>query len=108
MITPDRIVMELHKQRAPEQVVSEFFTLVDTTEKQLDLAKKLAWHRAVIDVSPLLLYIFSFCDYRFFFQTLVNMKDRQGLVLYQAALNPQSNDYLHAETALRINVKWKN
>jgi hypothetical protein len=39
-------------------------------------------------------------------QVFVSKRDRQALISYIATLHPQSEDYLYAEYALRVSVRY--
>ncbi|XP_020287643.1 spermatogenesis-defective protein 39 homolog [Pseudomyrmex gracilis] len=84
------ILQVLHKHNAPYAILEKYLKFVDSLEKRLELAKRLSCHIVVIDV-------------------FVQQADRAALMDYKAKLQPQSEEYFYAESALRLpHVKWKN
>ncbi|XP_018395329.1 PREDICTED: spermatogenesis-defective protein 39 homolog isoform X2 [Cyphomyrmex costatus] len=80
----------LYKYNAPHTVLEKYLKFIDNLEKRLELAKKLSCHTIVIDI-------------------FVQQGDRAVLMDYKAKLQPQSEDYFYAESALHLpNIKWKN
>ncbi|KAK6631812.1 hypothetical protein RUM43_013876 [Polyplax serrata] len=89
IISIEKIIVEMCKHEAPYNVLEKYFEVIGNYDKRLEVAKQVSCHKAVID-------------------TLVLMKDRQGIIDYKMNLKPQSEEYLHAESVLRNQIKWKN
>ncbi|EEB15241.1 conserved hypothetical protein [Pediculus humanus corporis] len=89
IIPIEKIITELHQWKAPYKILAQYFDVMSSFDRRLELAKQLPCHLAVIDVYVL-------------------MKDRRGIEEYKINLKPQSEEYLHAENALRLQIKWKN
>ncbi|KAG5338991.1 SPE39 protein, partial [Acromyrmex charruanus] len=84
------VLKVLYKYNAPHAVLEKYLKFIDNLEKRLELAKKLSCHTIVIDI-------------------FVQQGDRMVLTDYKAKLQPQSEDYFYAESALHLpNIKWKN
>ncbi|XP_012535647.1 spermatogenesis-defective protein 39 homolog [Monomorium pharaonis] len=80
----------LYKYNAPHVVLEKYLKFIDNLEKRLELAKKLSCHTIVIDI-------------------FVQQGDRTVLIDYKAKLQPQSEEYFYAESALRLpHIKWKS
>ncbi|XP_066600718.1 spermatogenesis-defective protein 39 homolog [Prorops nasuta] len=85
----EKILDVLHKSHAPLNILEKYLKYVDNSEDRLELAKKLSCCRAVIDI-------------------FVLQGDRTALLEYKSKLEPQSEDYFYAESALRQpSIKWK-
>nr|CAD7581116.1 unnamed protein product [Timema californicum] len=78
----ERIVEQLHRHRAPYEVLLKYLGLIDNLDKRMAVARRIKCHKAVIDV-------------------FVLQRDRQALTHYKASLLAQSEDYFYAENALR-------
>ncbi|CAM1309729.1 VIPAS39 (predicted) [Pycnogonum litorale] len=86
----DKVADILHKAGANPDVIIKYLKLVDSEEVKLSLAKKFRCHTLVVD-------------------TLVILKDLQGLVNYRTQLKPGTYEYSYIENALRAStVKWKS
>ncbi|KYQ46906.1 VPS33B-interacting protein [Trachymyrmex zeteki] len=84
------VLKVLYKYNAPHAVLEKYLKFIENLEKRLELAKKLSCHTIVIDI-------------------FVQQGDRMILTDYKAKLQPQSEDYFYAESALHLpNIKWKN
>ncbi|GAB1859549.1 Spermatogenesis-defective protein 39 homolog [Camponotus japonicus] len=84
------ILKVLYKHNAPCAILEKYLKFVDNLEKRMELAKKLSCHTIVIDI-------------------FVQQGDRMMLMDYKAKLQPQSEEYFYAESALRLpHVKWKS
>ncbi|XP_029158814.1 spermatogenesis-defective protein 39 homolog [Nylanderia fulva] len=84
------ILKVLYKHNATCAVLEKYLKFVDNLEKRLELAKKLSCHTIIIDI-------------------FVQQGDRTMLMDYKAKLQPQSEEYFYAESALRLpHVKWKS
>ncbi|XP_071647424.1 spermatogenesis-defective protein 39 homolog [Temnothorax longispinosus] len=84
------ILKVLYKYNAPHAVLEKYLKFIDNLEKRLELAKKLSCHTIVIDI-------------------FVQQGDRAILMDYKAKLQPQSEGYFYAESALRLpHIKWKS
>ncbi|CAK9833886.1 Spermatogenesis-defective protein 39 homolog [Anthophora retusa] len=80
----------LHKNNAPFEVLEKYLKFVDNLERRLELAKAMHCFRIAIDI-------------------LVQQADRIALMEYKTKLQPQSEEYFYAESALRLpSVKWKS
>ncbi|CAK9807211.1 Spermatogenesis-defective protein 39 homolog [Anthophora plagiata] len=80
----------LHKNNAPFEVLKKYLKFVDNLERRLELAKTMHCFRIAIDI-------------------LVQQADRIALMEYKTKLQPQSEEYFYAESALRLpSVKWKS
>lgn len=86
----DEVVMKLHELDAPQAVLLVYLDLIDNVEKKLEVAKRVHCHRVVIDV-------------------YMSQRDRLSILKYRANLEPQSEDFIFAEQALKTpTIKWKN
>ena len=84
------VVKILHKNNAAPDTLEKYLKYVDNVERRLDLAKSMRCFRIAIDI-------------------LVQQADRAALMEYKTKLQPQSEEYFYAESALRLpSVKWKN
>lgn len=84
------IVKLLHKTEAPLNVLEQYLKYVENIEKRLELAKSFNCYRIAIDI-------------------FVTQGNRTALLEYKSKLQPQSEEYFYAESALRLpSVKWKN
>ena len=84
------ILKVLYEHNAPGTILEKYLKFIDNLEKRLELAKKLSCHTIVIDI-------------------FVQQGDRMVLMDYKAKLQPQSEEYFYAESALRLpHVKWKS
>jgi len=84
------ILKVLHKYNAPHSVLEKYLKFIDNLQKRLELAQKLSCHTIVIDI-------------------FVQQGDRAILMDYKAKLQPQSEEYFYAESALRLpHIKWKS
>jgi len=88
-VSPGQVTTVLAQAGAPSDVLMVLLSLVESNEERLDTARKVGVTSVVVDV-------------------LVAMRDRQGLLLHQASLLSNSEDWLYAENALKNSVKWKN
>lgn len=80
----------LHNNNAPSEVLEKYLKYVDNIERRLELAKNMHCFRIAIDI-------------------LVQQADRTALMEYKTKLQPQSEEYFYAESALRLpSVKWKS
>ncbi|XP_050586668.1 spermatogenesis-defective protein 39 homolog [Bombus affinis] len=80
----------LHKNSAPFEVLEKYLKYVDNIERRLELSKNMHCFRIAIDI-------------------LVQQADRTALMEYKTKLQPQSEEYFYAESALRLpSVKWKS
>ncbi|KOC69844.1 Spermatogenesis-defective protein 39 like protein [Habropoda laboriosa] len=80
----------LHKNSAPSEILEKYLKFVDNIERRLELAKTMHCFRVAIDI-------------------LVQQADRIALIEYKSKLQPQSEEYFYAESALRLpSVKWKS
>nr|CAD7263659.1 unnamed protein product [Timema shepardi] len=82
VVLMERIVEQLHRHKAPYEVLLKYLGLIDNLDKRMAVARRIKCHKAVIDV-------------------FVLQRDRQALTLYKASLLAQSEDYFYAENALR-------
>ncbi|XP_076763003.1 spermatogenesis-defective protein 39 homolog isoform X1 [Xylocopa sonorina] len=84
------VLKVLHKNNAPSDVLEKYLKYVDNVERRLELAKNMHCFRIAIDI-------------------LVQQADRIALLEYKTKLQPQSEEYFYAESALRLpSVKWKS
>lgn len=84
------ILKLLHKAQAPLNVLEKYLKYVDSIGKRLELAKSFHCYRIAIDI-------------------FVAQGDKTALLEYKKKLQPQSEEYFYAESALRLpSVKWKN
>nr|XP_034174101.1 spermatogenesis-defective protein 39 homolog isoform X2 [Osmia lignaria] len=84
------ILKILQKSKAPSSVLEKYLKYVDNIERRLELARNMHCFRIAIDI-------------------LVQQADRATLMEYKTKLQPQSEEYFYAESALRLpSVKWKN
>lgn len=80
----------LHKNSAPSEILEKYLKYVDNIERRLELAKNMHCFRIAIDI-------------------LAQQADRSALMDYKMKLQPQSEEYFYAESALRLpTIKWKN
>nr|CAD7433426.1 unnamed protein product [Timema monikensis] len=82
VVLMERVVEQLHRHRAPYEVLLKYLSLIDNLDKRMAVARRIKCHKAVIDV-------------------FVLQRDRQALTHYKASLLTQSEDYFYAENALR-------
>ncbi|OAD58023.1 Spermatogenesis-defective protein 39 like protein [Eufriesea mexicana] len=83
------VVKILHKNKAPPEILEKYLKYVDNIERRLELSKNMHCFRVAIDI-------------------LVQQADRIALLEYKTKLQPQSEEYFYAESALRLpSVKWK-
>ncbi|XP_032675777.1 spermatogenesis-defective protein 39 homolog [Odontomachus brunneus] len=84
------VLKVLHKHNAPYAILEKYLKFVDNLEKRLELAKKLSCYTIVTDI-------------------FVQQGNRTALMDHKAKLQPQSEEYFYAESALRLpHVKWKS
>ncbi|XP_076395495.1 spermatogenesis-defective protein 39 homolog isoform X3 [Megachile rotundata] len=84
------ILKILQKNKAPSAILEKYLKYVDNVEKRLELAKNMHCFRIAIDI-------------------LVQQADRAALMEYKTKLQPQSEEYFYAESALRLpSIKWRN
>lgn len=80
----------LAERKAPVQIIDKYVRMIENAEDRLNVSKKYKCHQVVVE-------------------TLIQMKDRQGLLSYKKELLHHSVEFLHLEEALlSSNVKWKN
>lgn len=85
-----KVVEVLAEKKAPVQIIEKYVRMIENIEDRLNVSKRYKCHQVVVE-------------------TLIQMKDRQGLLGYKRELLPHSVEYLHLEEALlSTNVKWKN
>lgn len=84
------ILKTIHKVSAPPEILEKYLKFVDNVEKRLELAKEMRCYRIAIDI-------------------FVQQGDRTALLEYKSKLQPQSEEYFYAESAIRLpSVKWRN
>ncbi|XP_048486631.1 spermatogenesis-defective protein 39 homolog [Plutella xylostella] len=84
------VIARLHELGSSRRLIATFVNKISNTDEKLQIATHFKVHSVVIE-------------------TLAKQKDRQGLVNYKMALNPQSEEYILAENTLRTpSIKWKN
>ncbi|XP_046829294.1 spermatogenesis-defective protein 39 homolog [Vespa crabro] len=84
------IVKLFHRAQAPLDILERYLKYVDNIDKRLELAKSFNCYRIAIDI-------------------FVMQGDQTALLEYKSKLQPQSEEYFYATSALRIpSVKWKN
>ncbi|CAH1791214.1 unnamed protein product, partial [Owenia fusiformis] len=86
----DKVIDVLSKNGALADVLTKYCKLIDDSEKRLNIASKYKCHEEAID-------------------TLVQMKDRQGIEDYKRRLTPHTKEDMYALNALKSStIKWKN
>ncbi|XP_068625647.1 spermatogenesis-defective protein 39 homolog isoform X2 [Battus philenor] len=86
----ETLLARLSELKAPERMLATCANKIASTEDRLRLSQKYKIHSVVIE-------------------TLAKQKDRAALTNYKMTLNPQSEEYIFAENALRdTSIKWKN
>lgn len=89
LVNIENIIIHLGQNNAPRDLLENILMTVDDKSKSMVLAKKFKCHRYVIN-------------------TYVQEKDRAALQNYKKKINPQSEDYFFAESALRSTVNKFN
>ncbi|CAH2059190.1 unnamed protein product, partial [Iphiclides podalirius] len=86
----EALLSRLSALKADERLLAVCVNRIAGADDRLRLAQKYKIHTVVIDI-------------------LAKQKDRAALMNYKMALNPQSEEYIHAENTLRdSSIKWKN
>ncbi|CAG2059050.1 unnamed protein product [Timema podura] len=125
VVLMERVVEQLHRHKAPYEVLFKYLGLIDNLDKRMAVARRIKCHKAVIDEGALcvshsflmssdrmkprsgewvilvdlgeaaITYLSSGSN------VFVLQRDRQALTHYKASLLAQSEDYFYAENALR-------